>query len=85
MVRVGGAIALIVTFLAVTILLYLGLGMIASVPELESGDEGYESYTNLTTMVQLSFKGFEVVLLLLLLAVMITCFAFMFSRTRQTW
>lgn len=85
MVRVGGAIGLIVVFLAVTILLYLGLSMISSVPTLEIGDEGFEEYEDLTTMVQLSFKGFEVVLLLLLLVVLISCFVFMFSRTRQTW
>lgn len=83
--NIGAAIGLIVVFLGVTTLLYLGLGMISTIPAPDVGDEGYTEYTSLTEIVQMSFLGFEGVLLLLIVVMMIIIFTYMYSTTRRTW
>lgn len=77
------AIGLLIVALSIPILLYFCLGTIASIPAPEAGDEGYEEYSSLTDIVQLSFKGWEAVLVFLILAVMIVVFGYMYSNTRH--
>lgn len=60
-------IGMVVVFIAVSVLLYMGVGMFASVPEPEVGTEAHETYSSLTDIIKLSFNAFWGILLLLVL------------------
>ena len=64
-------IGMVVVFIAVSVLLYMGVGMFASVPEPEVGTEAHETYSSLTNIIQLSFNAFWGILLLMVLIIFI--------------
>lgn len=65
-------IGLSVAFVGIVVILFLGVSMISEIPAPEAGDEGYDTYENLTDVVDLSFTGMQAVLLLFVVIILIT-------------
>jgi len=62
----AGAFKIAIVFVAMSIVLFMGLSMIAQVPAPESGTSEYTQFTSLTKIVNVGYYGFYVVLIILL-------------------
>jgi len=64
-------ISIVVAFIAIAMMLYMGLSMFSQIPAPENGTDEYNQYTNLSKIVNLSYTGFWGVLLLLVVVMVI--------------
>jgi len=75
-------IGLIVCFVAFTTILLLGISMFSTIPTPESGTEEYETYTNLTSIVNVSITGMQGLLLLFIVIILISMLMYMYGKQR---
>jgi len=61
-----GAFKAAIVFVAMAIVLFMGISMVAQVPTPESGTSEYTQFTSLTKIVNVGYYGFYVVLIILL-------------------
>jgi len=64
-------LGLVGLFVGVMVLLYFGINMIAEVPEPATDTTAYQQYTNLTDIINLSYGGFQGILLILFAGILI--------------
>lgn len=69
-----GAMGLVLLFIGVSVMLYMGLSMIASIPEPEVGSDEYEQFEGLSKIVDISYSGFWIVLLIIVVIAIIAVF-----------
>ena len=65
-------IGIAVIFIGISFLIFMGISMISQVPEPASGTDEYEQFTSLSTIIDIGFKGYYVVLLILIVLAIIT-------------
>ena len=66
------AIGIAVAFVAIALILYMGLAMVSSIPEPEAGSDEYDEFENLSKIIDISYKGYYVVLLIIVILAIIT-------------
>ena len=66
------AIGIAVVFIAVSLLLFLGISMISTIPEPEPGTSEAEIFTELSKIVDISYSGFWIVLIIIVALAIIT-------------
>ena len=59
------AIGVVILFISVSLLLFLGISMISSIPEPEAGSDEKEIFDGLTEIIDMSYKGFYIVLIII--------------------
>ena len=69
-------------FIGVMVLLYFGINMVAQVPEPSVNTTAYQQYSNLTNIINLSYSGFQGILLIMLTAILIAAVLLMIPRRR---
>ena len=69
-------------FIGVMVLLYFGINMVAQVPEPAANTTAHQQYTNLTGIINLSYSGFQGILLIILTAILIAAALMMIPRRR---
>ena len=69
-----GAISIAIVFIAVVVVLYMGISMISTIPEPEAGTDEAEIFEGLSKIVDISYKGYYVVLLIIIVLAIITAF-----------
>lgn len=69
-----GAIGIGMVFIAMSVLLYLGLSMVASIPEPAADSDEYETYQGLSKILDISYSGFWIVLILIAVMAIIAAF-----------
>lgn len=67
-----GAIGIAVVFIAISLLLFLGISMISSIPKPEAGTNEAEIFEGLSKIVDISYNGFWVVLMIIVALAIIT-------------
>ena len=69
-------------FIGVMVLLYFGINMVAQVPEPATNTTAQQQYTNLTGIINLSYSGFQGILLIILTAILIAAALFLIPKRR---
>ncbi|RKX97694.1 MAG: hypothetical protein DRP55_08775 [Spirochaetes bacterium] len=69
-------------FIGVMVLLYFGINMVAQVPEPAVNTSAYQQYTNLTKITDLSYGGFQGILLILFAGILLAAILLMIPRRR---
>ena len=69
-----GAISIAIVFIAVVVVLYMGISMVSTIPEPEAGTDEAEIFEGLSKIVDISYKGYYVVLLIIIVLAIITAF-----------
>lgn len=59
------AIGVVILFISVSLLLFLGISMISSIPEPEAGSDEKEIFDGLIEIIDMSYKGFYIVLIII--------------------
>ncbi|RLJ06587.1 MAG: hypothetical protein DRP18_00370 [Candidatus Aenigmatarchaeota archaeon] len=75
-------LAMVGIFIGVMVLLYFGINMVAEVPEPAVNTSAYQQYTNLTGIINLSYGGFQGILLILFAGILLAAILLMIPRRR---
>ena len=75
-------LAMVGIFIGVMVLLYFGINMVAQVPEPTVNTSAYQQYTNLTKIIDLSYGGFQGILLILFAGILLAAILLMIPRRR---
>ena len=75
-------LAMVGIFIGVMVLLYFGINMVAEVPEPATDTAAYQQYTNLTGIINLSYGGFQGILLILFAGILLAAILLMIPRRR---
>ena len=68
------AIGIAVIFIGISFLMYMGLSMISQVPNPDVGSDEYDQFTSLSTIIEIGYSGYYVVLLILIVIAIILAF-----------
>ena len=60
------AIGIVVVMIAVSVLLYMGLSMVSSIPEPEVGSDEYEQFQKLSSIMDITYSGYWIVLIIIM-------------------
>lgn len=66
------AIGIAIVFSAIIVILYMGLSMVSTIPEPEAGTDEAEIFDELSKIVDISYKGYYVVLIIIIALAIIT-------------
>ena len=69
-------------FIGVIVLLYFGITMTAQIPTPSEDTSAYQQYTNLTGIINLSYGGFQGILLILFAGILLAAILLMIPRRR---
>ena len=75
-------LAMVGIFIGVMVLLYFGITMTAQIPTPSEDTTAYQQYTNLTKIIDLSYGGFQGILLILFAGILIAAILLMMPRRR---
>jgi len=75
-------LAMVGIFIGVMVLLYFGITMTAQIPTPSEDTAAYQQYTNLTKIIDLSYGGFQGILLIVFAAILIAAIFLMMPRRR---
>jgi len=75
-------LAMVGIFIGVMVLLYFGITMTAQIPAPGEDTAAYQQYTNLTKVIDLSYGGFQGILLILFAGILIAAILLMMPRRR---
>ena len=59
-------IGIVVVMIAVSVLLYMGLSMVSSIPEPEVGSDEYEQFQKLSSIMDITYSGYWIVLIIIM-------------------
>ena len=72
--RNNASIGVVILFISVSLLLFLGISMISSIPNPEAGSNEAEIFDGLTEIIDMSYKGFYIVLIIIFVMALILAF-----------
>ena len=75
-------LAMVGIFIGVIVLLYFGITMTAQIPTPSEDTSAYQQYTNLTGIINLSYGGFQGILLILFAGILLAAILLMIPRRR---
>lgn len=70
----NAALGIMMLFIGISVMLYMGLSMVSSIPEPEAGTDEYETFQGLSKILDISYSGFWIVLLILVVLMVIAAF-----------